>query len=128
VLVAGTVAWGTLETSGVTAGLPPDVQAAAMVASRERTTSRRAVFLGPFMSIAITVNQRIPRLPCYFNALIVTAWMRSAGHRDNLLSPDLQETGVGCYTRSDQGLRYWCVQAFGAVEGQGQGSRVRGHG
>ncbi len=44
---------------------------------------------------------------------IVSGWMESAGHRDNLLSPTLREIGVGCYVRPNPGLRFWCVQDFG---------------
>lgn len=44
---------------------------------------------------------------------IVSAWMDSARHRDNLLSPILREIGVGCYVRPNPGLRFWCVQDFG---------------
>ncbi len=44
---------------------------------------------------------------------VFSAWMGSPGHRDNLLSPHLQDIGVGCYVRAGEGLRFWCVQAFG---------------
>ena len=44
---------------------------------------------------------------------ILAGWLGSPGHRDNLLSPTLQETGVGCYLRSQPEARFWCVQAFG---------------
>lgn len=47
-------------------------------------------------------------------AAIVTGWLGSAGHRANLLSPVLAETGVGCATRSNPDRRFWCVQVFGA--------------
>ncbi|MDP2659617.1 MAG: CAP domain-containing protein [Dehalococcoidia bacterium] len=45
---------------------------------------------------------------------IVDGWMNSAAHRDNILSSNLREIGVGCYVRSDPDLRFWCVQDFGA--------------
>jgi uncharacterized protein YkwD len=45
---------------------------------------------------------------------ITDAWMKSAGHRENLLSPKLKEIGVGCYLSLKQEMRYWCAQEFGA--------------
>ncbi|MHB1006626.1 MAG: CAP domain-containing protein [Chloroflexota bacterium] len=46
-------------------------------------------------------------------ASVVAGWMSSPGHRDNLLSPVLRETGVGCFVRSRAALRFWCVQYYG---------------
>lgn len=43
---------------------------------------------------------------------VVSAWMRSAGHRKNILDPDLNEIGVG-YRTSSKGQIYW-VQTFGS--------------
>lgn len=43
---------------------------------------------------------------------VVSAWMRSAGHRKNILDPDVTEIGVGCRT-SSKGQTYW-VQTFGS--------------
>ena len=45
---------------------------------------------------------------------IVDAWMRSPAHRRIILSPDLEEIGVGCYLTFGKSSRYWCVQEFGA--------------
>jgi uncharacterized protein YkwD len=45
---------------------------------------------------------------------VVQQWLASEAHRDNILNPTLNETGVGCYVRvSDQPFRI-CVQEFGA--------------
>jgi hypothetical protein len=41
---------------------------------------------------------------------VMDAWMNSPGHQDNILSPDVWETGVGYYAGG--GDRYW-VQDFG---------------
>ena len=49
---------------------------------------------------------------------VVAGWMASAGHRENLLDPGLQEIGVGYYfLPNDTGNvnfnHYW-TQAFGS--------------
>ena len=43
---------------------------------------------------------------------VVTGWMRSDGHRQNLLSSRVDDIGVSC-AASDG--RYWCVAVFGAI-------------
>lgn len=43
---------------------------------------------------------------------VVSAWMRSTGHRKNILDPDVTEIGVG-YRTSSTGQIYW-VQTFGS--------------
>lgn len=48
----------------------------------------------------------------YANAAsVMTAWMNSSGHRQNILNPDLTQIGVSL-ERSDRGATYW-VQVFG---------------
>jgi uncharacterized protein YkwD len=42
---------------------------------------------------------------------VVTAWMGSEGHRENILNPDFQEIGIGSASGSD-GSIYW-TQDFG---------------
>jgi uncharacterized protein YkwD len=42
-------------------------------------------------------------------ATVVGAWMRSPGHRSNLLDPDLTEIGVGCLP---DGPRMLCSEVF----------------
>jgi uncharacterized protein YkwD len=46
---------------------------------------------------------------------IVTGWMNSAGHRANILNPDLTDIGVG-YARSSNG-RYYATQNFATYPG-----------
>jgi uncharacterized protein YkwD len=41
--------------------------------------------------------------------IVVAAWMRSPGHRSNLLDPALTEIGVGCLP---DGTRMLCSQVF----------------
>ena len=48
-------------------------------------------------------------------ASVMTAWMNSPGHRANLVSTRLTETGVGVATGKD-GHRYW-VQVFATPQG-----------
>jgi uncharacterized protein YkwD len=43
---------------------------------------------------------------------VIAGWMRSDGHRQNLLSSRVDEIGVSC-AASDG--RYWCVAVFGAI-------------
>jgi len=43
---------------------------------------------------------------------VMNTWMNSAGHRNNILSPDVWEIGVGYYEGSGYYYRYW-VQNFG---------------
>lgn len=40
---------------------------------------------------------------------VVDAWLDSAGHRANLLDPDVQEVGIGCLLDGDEML---CSQVF----------------
>ncbi len=40
---------------------------------------------------------------------VVGAWLDSAGHRANLLDPDVQEVGIGCLLDGDEML---CSQVF----------------
>ena len=44
---------------------------------------------------------------------LMDSWLSKPGHRQNLLSPDLSETGVGCLVVAGAPDRYWCVQEFG---------------
>ena len=44
---------------------------------------------------------------------VVASWLRSPGHRRNILSADLEEVGVGCYAVSGDPARLWCAQEFG---------------
>jgi uncharacterized protein YkwD len=45
---------------------------------------------------------------------VVQGWMKSPGHRANILSPDLREIGVGhAYVKKSYYGHYW-VQEFGA--------------
>ena len=44
---------------------------------------------------------------------VVASWLRSRGHRRNILSADLEEVGVGCYAVSGDPARLWCAQEFG---------------
>lgn len=41
---------------------------------------------------------------------VMTSWMNSAGHRENILTADFTQLGVGCY-RAENGILYW-VQLF----------------
>lgn len=44
---------------------------------------------------------------------VVDAWMNSAGHRQNILSPGYQSIGIGCFYKD--GVWYW-AQAFGRAK------------
>ena len=47
-------------------------------------------------------------------AAALTEWMKSPGHRDNILSADWNEIGVGCaFAKDSKFQRYW-VQDFGS--------------
>jgi uncharacterized protein YkwD len=48
-------------------------------------------------------------------AEFVDGWKHSPGHRENLLDPDVRETGVAV-ARRDQGPTYYAVQLFGKPE------------
>lgn len=39
---------------------------------------------------------------------VVSAWMGSEGHRENIMNPDYTHIGVGYYNDSASGLSYWC--------------------
>ena len=43
-------------------------------------------------------------------AAVVAAWMGSPGHRDNILSPGMQEVGLGV-ARGGDGMLYWVMIA-----------------
>jgi uncharacterized protein YkwD len=43
---------------------------------------------------------------------MVRGWMKSPGHRENILNCALEETGVG-YVHADDGRRYYWTQDFG---------------
>lgn len=45
---------------------------------------------------------------------VVQDWLDSPGHHDNMLSPSVNETGVGCYVRAGEKPFRICVQDFGA--------------
>ena len=44
----------------------------------------------------------------------VQQWLASPAHRDNILNPTVNETGVGCYVSAAQRPFRICVQDFGA--------------
>ncbi len=44
---------------------------------------------------------------------VVQAWMKSPGHRENILSNDIAEIGIGFAVDDATGMTYW-VQKFGA--------------
>jgi uncharacterized protein YkwD len=44
----------------------------------------------------------------------VQSWLASPAHRDNILNPIVNETGVGCYVASTERPFRICVQDFGA--------------
>jgi uncharacterized protein YkwD len=44
----------------------------------------------------------------------VRQWLASPPHRDNLLNPTVNETGVGCYVSATERPFRICVQDFGA--------------
>ena len=48
---------------------------------------------------------------------VMAGWMRSEGHRDNLLDPDFREIGVGYFRGAGDYGVYW-VQNFGARAGE----------
>ncbi|WP_084654104.1 CAP domain-containing protein [Nocardia altamirensis] len=50
-------------------------------------------------------------------AAVVSAWMRSPGHRANILNCSLRDIGVG-FAKSSKGTPYW-TQDFGTSRGQG---------
>lgn len=43
----------------------------------------------------------------------VKAWMDSPGHRNNILNPDFEETGIG-YAKGGQVYQHWYVMDYGA--------------
>lgn len=50
----------------------------------------------------------------YTAATVVTAWMNSAGHRENILDPEFHYIGVGYYMDA-VGTIYWC-ELFSDIE------------
>lgn len=50
-------------------------------------------------------------------AAAVAGWMRSAGHRTNILDPGARHLGVGYAYRVDTRLHSYWVQVFGDTEG-----------
>jgi len=42
------------------------------------------------------------------SAEVMTAWMNSPHHKENILRPDHTEIGLACYTTAD-GVPYWCA-------------------
>lgn len=50
----------------------------------------------------------------YTSETVVTAWMNSAGHRENILDPEFHYIGVGYYV-SETGTIYWC-ELFSDIE------------
>jgi uncharacterized protein YkwD len=63
-------------------------------------------------------NRAAENIAAGFNSpqQVMDAWMKSDGHRDNILNPDYTEFGVGYYSGSGQFPAYW-VQDFGARNG-----------
>jgi uncharacterized protein YkwD len=47
---------------------------------------------------------------------VMTSWMESAGHRENLLARDVQHVGVGYAYRGDTRLRHYWVMVFADTE------------
>ncbi len=39
---------------------------------------------------------------------VVSAWMNSPGHKENIMNPDYTHIGIGYYPDSGSGLSYWC--------------------
>ena len=52
--------------------------------------------------------------PSLSPAEAVQSWLASPAHRDNILNPTVNETGVGCYVSSTGQPFRICVQDFGA--------------
>lgn len=50
----------------------------------------------------------------YTSETVVTAWMNSAGHRENILDPEFHYIGVGYYVDA-VGTIYWC-ELFSDIE------------
>lgn len=50
----------------------------------------------------------------YTSGTVVTAWMNSTGHRENILDPEFHYIGVGYYV-SETGTIYWC-ELFSDIE------------
>lgn len=50
----------------------------------------------------------------YTSETVVTAWMNSAGHRENILDHEFHYIGVGYYV-SETGTIYWC-ELFSDIE------------
>lgn len=46
----------------------------------------------------------------------VALWMKSSGHRDNILNPSLTEVGAGFYQDPETGTTYWALD-FGSPAG-----------
>jgi uncharacterized protein YkwD len=71
------------------------------------TLGSRAQFVGyPFGRISENVALGYPSA-----ATVVQGWMRSSGHRHNILDAEVVETGIGIARASDGGV-YYC-QVFG---------------
>lgn len=51
--------------------------------------------------------------------VVYEQWMKSKGHRQNLLAPDVSQIGVGVAGPSKQDRRYYYCQIFGAPLGRG---------
>jgi uncharacterized protein YkwD len=53
----------------------------------------------------------------------VTGWIESPGHRENMVDPDVTETGVGV-ARSQRSNQYYLVQLFGRPRSESIGFRI----
>jgi uncharacterized protein YkwD len=51
--------------------------------------------------------------PPHSPAEVVQQWLASPAHRDNMLNPAVEETGVGCYVSAAERPFRICVQDFG---------------
>jgi len=49
---------------------------------------------------------------CKDSPCVIQQWVRSSGHRKNMLDPDVTDTGVAV-ARSEKTGRYYAVQMFG---------------
>jgi len=65
-----------------------------------------AFIIFPYMAENISAGQQTPQL-------VLKAWMKSKGHRKNILSKDYSEIGIGYYYSNDSEYRYYWVQNFG---------------
>ena len=51
---------------------------------------------------------------------VMVAWMRSEGHRANILDPTARHVGVGYASNSDDEYRHYWTTLFGTTKGEPQ--------